>query len=61
MTRLRNAASSCGADPVLTWLRSSPNTTSLTQCSLFSILQCPRQISSNLAASACSGGTLVMA
>ena len=61
VTRFRSAASSCGADPVRTWLWSSPKTTSLTQCSRFSIPQCPRHISSNRAASARSGGRLVMA
>ena len=61
ITKFPSAASSCGADPVRTWLWSSPKTTSLTQCSPFSIPQCPRHISSNRAASARSTGRLVMA
>ena len=60
ITRFRSAASSCGSDSVRTWLRFSPKTMSRTQCSRFSIPQCPRHIFSNRAASARSGGRLVV-
>ena len=59
ITKFRSAASSCGADPVRTWLRSSPKTTSRTQCSRFSMPQCPRHISSSRAAAARSASRLV--
>ena len=41
ITGFPSAASSCGADPVLTWLRPSPNTTSNNQWDLFLIPQRP--------------------
>ena len=61
ITRFPSITSSRGADPVRIWLRSSPNITSRTQCSRFSIPRWPHQISSNRAASARSGGRLVIA
>ena len=50
----------CGSTPVLTVEASSRKTTSRTQWSLFSIVQCWRRSVSKSAAEACSGGRLVI-
>ena len=42
MARFRRVAITCGPLPVRTWLRSSPNVTSLTQCRRTSMHQWPR-------------------
>src|SRR3954447_11644504 len=47
---LRSRAMFCGPAPVRIWEWSSPNVTSRTQCSTFSICQCPRsQVASSTA------------
>ena len=57
---LRIAAITCGMAPHLTGETSSLNTTSRTQCTLFSIVQCPRRIVSKRSAAASSGLRLVL-
>jgi hypothetical protein len=61
MTRFLIAAMTWGPVPVRTWDRSSPRVTSRTQCSWFSIFQCPRIHSASWAGRACSAGSEVMA
>ena len=41
IARLRSAAMACAPAPLRTWERSSSKVTSRTQCSRFSIAQCP--------------------
>ena len=55
----RNAASTCGEEPVRTRQASSPSDTSRTWCSAFSIPQCARTSPSNRAASARERSRLV--
>ncbi|OLM08469.1 hypothetical protein Ae706Ps2_6713c [Pseudonocardia sp. Ae706_Ps2] len=42
IARLRRAAMTCGPAAVRVWERSSSKETSRTQCSRFSMFQCPR-------------------
>ena len=60
-TALRIAARISGASPVRTRQASSPRLMSRTQCSRFSISQCPREIASSRFAEARSGPRLVTA
>ena len=57
---LHIAAITCGIAPHLTGETSSLNTTSRTQCTLFSIAQCPRCPVSKRSADASSGRRLVL-
>ncbi len=57
---LHNAAITCGMAPHRTGEVSSPNTTSRTQCDLFSIAQCPRHPVSKRSADVSVGSRLVL-
>ena len=59
--RLRKAAMTCGPAAVRTVDRSSSKATSRTQCSWFSMRQCPRIQPASRTGSACQPGRLVIA
>ena len=61
LVRLRKAAITWGALPVLTWERSSSKVTSLTQCTRFSMSQCFLRTRNNRFAPPAAGATLVTA
>jgi hypothetical protein len=60
IARLRRVAMTRGALPTRIWDRSSSKVTSLTQCTRFSMPQCPRMSSASSFGPARSGGRLAV-